>query len=152
MTGRSDGRVTCQNRRSVDAPSMAAASCNSSGTDCRPASSTIVVCGMPAQTPTTMTAGSAVLKSPSQLVVPSNPNVRMTLFTGPEFGLSISRHMMAMITGGIAHGTSASVRVSDWKRRLALSSRARQSAARNCRIVTENIQIRPIRNDSQNRW
>ena len=35
---------------------------------CSPASRAMVVCGMPAQTPTTITAGRAVLKLPSQLM------------------------------------------------------------------------------------
>ena len=66
ITGRSCGSVIVQKRCSAVAPSTAAASCRSSRIDCTPASSAIVVCGIPAQTPTRITAGSAHLKSDSQ--------------------------------------------------------------------------------------
>ena len=72
----------------------------------------IVVCGMPAQTPTTITAGSAYLKSSEPVGVPGEPELAEDLVHGPERGWSISRHMIATITGGIAHGTRASVRAS----------------------------------------
>ena len=83
ITGRSPGSVTCQNRRQVPAPSTAAASCSEVSMACIPASRVIVVCGIPAQTPTTITAGSAVEKSPSQLMSPSRPTARMASLTGP---------------------------------------------------------------------
>ena len=66
ITGRSCGSVIVRKRCQAVAPSTAAASCSSSRIDCRPASSAMVVCGMPAQTPTTITAGSAQLKLDSQ--------------------------------------------------------------------------------------
>ena len=43
----------------------------------------MVVCGIPTHTPTTMTAGNAVEKSPSQLVVTVGPNSDRTAFRGP---------------------------------------------------------------------
>ena len=76
ITGRSCGSVTSRTAAQRPAPSTAAASCSSSGMLCSPASSVIVVCGMPAQTPTTMTAGSAVVKSPSQLMLVSRADAR----------------------------------------------------------------------------
>src|SRR5438067_10381037 len=65
-SGRGWGSVTVRNRCQADAPSTAAASCRSSEIDCTPASRATVVCGMPAQTPTRITAGSAHEKSDSQ--------------------------------------------------------------------------------------
>ena len=59
-TGLIAGQVTVRKRRQAPAPSIAAASCSSCGVFCSPASSATVVCGMPAQMPTTITAGSAV--------------------------------------------------------------------------------------------
>ena len=50
------------------APSTAAASCSSSEIDWSPASSATVVWGIPAQTPTRITAGNAQLKLESQSV------------------------------------------------------------------------------------
>ena len=71
--------------------------------------------------------------------------------TGPLVGCSSRRHMIATTTGGIAHGISASVRATPRNLMVVLSSRARPSAATNCRIVTDRVQITPIRNESQNR-
>ncbi len=66
ITGRSCGNVIVRKRCQALAPSTAAASWSSSWIDCTPASRAIVVCGMPAQTPTRITAGSAHVKSDSQ--------------------------------------------------------------------------------------
>ena len=104
---------------------------------------------MPAHTPTTITAGSAVEKSPSRLKLPLKPRSRAQVLMGPEFGFSSSRHMIATTTGGIAQGTRASDRASQRSRRSRLSSIASPSASRNCRIVTLNAQIRPILNELQ---
>ena len=59
--------------------------------------------------------------------------------------------MIATTTGGIAHGISARVRATPRNLRSVFSSSARPSAATNCRIVTDRVQITPIRNESQNR-
>ena len=69
ITGFSCGRVIVRKRCQVVAPSTAAASCSSSRIDCSPASSATVVWGIPAQTPTRITAGRAQLKLESQSVV-----------------------------------------------------------------------------------
>ena len=63
ITGFSCGSVIVRKRCQAVAPSTAAASCSSSWIDCSPASSATVVWGMPAQTPTTITAGSAQLRA-----------------------------------------------------------------------------------------
>ncbi len=110
----------------------------------------MVVCGIPAQTPTTMTAGRAVVTSPRRLKSPSSPTPLAHSLRGPEFGLSISRHMMATTTGGIAHGTNASVLASHPSLRSWSSSSASPIAATNCRIVTEKAQTIPILNEFQN--
>ena len=60
ITGRSAGSVTFQNRRQAPAPSTAAASCSSRAIALQPGQQSDVVCGMPTQTPTMITAGSAV--------------------------------------------------------------------------------------------
>lgn len=59
--------------------------------------------------------------------------------------------MIATTTGGIAHGTSASTRVSPCSRRPELSNSARPIAAASCSTVTPTVQIMPIRSESQNR-
>ena len=83
ITGRIAGSDTLKNRRQAPAPSMAAASRCSSGICWSAASSVIVVCGMPTQMPTTMTAGRAVSKVPSQLVVTGVPVIDSTALSGP---------------------------------------------------------------------
>ena len=75
-----------RNRRQAVAPSTAAASCMSSGIACRPASRAIVVCGMPAQTPTTMTAGSAQEKLESQSMFSPGRLPRRSSFSTPACG------------------------------------------------------------------
>ncbi len=87
MIGRSCGSVMLQKRRKDEAPSMWPASYSSLGTFCSPASSTTVVCGMPVQMPTTITAGSAMEKSLSQSMLwSSRPTSRSTLLRIPAFG------------------------------------------------------------------
>ena len=68
ITGLSCGSVIVRKRCQVVAPSTAAASCSSFWIDWSPANSATVVWGMPAQTPTRITAGSAQLKLDSQSV------------------------------------------------------------------------------------
>ena len=106
ITGRSCGSVIVRKRCHAVAPSTAAASCSSSRIDCTPASSAIVVCGMPAQTPTRITAGSAHVKLDSQSVCRARqmqPRASSS-FRIPACGWKISRHMIPMITAFIAHG------------------------------------------------
>ena len=84
ITGFSCGTVIVRNRCHVVAPSTAAASCRSSRIDCRPASNAIVVCGIPAQTPTTITAGSAQVKLESQsMFSPGSPVRRRVSLSTP---------------------------------------------------------------------
>ena len=85
--GRSDGRTTLRKRCHAPAPSTAAASTSSSGICWRPARSATVVCGMPTHTPTTITAGRAVLKSPSQLMLLGNPITPRAALSGPPLGV-----------------------------------------------------------------
>ena len=70
------------------------------------------------------------------------------MFTGPERGCSISRHMIATITGGIAHGIRARVRASQRSLIVRLSSNASPSERKNWMIVTENVHTIPMRNES----
>ena len=86
-TGLIEGQVTFLNRSQVPAPSSAAASCSSCGVFCSPASSATVVCGMPAQTPTTITAGRARVKPPSQSMLLSMiPRSRRMALRRPASG------------------------------------------------------------------
>jgi hypothetical protein len=59
--------------------------------------------------------------------------------------------MIATTTGGIAHGIRARVRATPRNLMFVFSNRARPRAATNWRIVTDRVQITPIRNESQNR-
>ena len=71
----------------------------------------MVVWGIPAQTPTRITAGSAQLKLESQSVVsPGRCRRRRISFRIPACGWKKSFHMIPTITDGIAQGTSASER------------------------------------------
>ena len=65
----------------------------------------------------------------------------------PACGWKKSFHMIAMITLGIAQGTSASDRASPRPRSCWLSKRARPSAQQNPIAVTETDQITPILNE-----
>ena len=72
-----------------------------------------MVCGIPAQTPTRITAGSAQVKLESQSVVsPGMWKRRRISFRIPACGWKKSFHMIPTITDGIAQGTSASERAS----------------------------------------
>ena len=148
ITGRSCGSVIVRNRWKAVAPSTAAASCRSSRIDWSPASSATVVWGIPAQTPTRITAGSAQVKLESQSVVSPGMWVRRRIsFRIPACGWKKSFHMIPTTTAGIAHGTRASERASQRPFRSWLRRRARPSAKKKPINVTATDQIRPILND-----
>ena len=152
ITGFSWGSVIVRKRCQAVAPSTAAASCSSSWIDWSPARSAIVVCGIPAQTPTRITAGSAQVKLESQSVVsPGMWKRRRISFRIPAWGWKKSFHMIPTITEGMAHGTSASDRASQRPLRSWLSRSARPSAKQKPIAVTVTDQIRPILNELMKR-
>ena len=148
ITGISCGTVIVRKRCQVVAPSTAAASCSSSWIDCSPASRATVVCGMPAQTPTRITAGRAQLKLESQSVVSPGRCVRRRISLRiPACGWKKSFHMIPTITEGMAHGTSARERASQRPRRFWVRRSASPSAQQKPIAVTATDQIRPILNE-----
>jgi len=86
MIGRRLGNEILQKRTQALAPSTEAASYSSGAICCSPASRMTVVCGIPTHTPTTITAGNAVLKSPSQLISLGPPKKPSVAFSGPDLG------------------------------------------------------------------
>lgn len=86
-TGLRAGQVTVRNLRQAPAPSIAAASWSSRGVFWRPASRVTVVWGIPAQMPTTITAGRAVDRPLSQSRPSPRPSVRRVSLRTPASGL-----------------------------------------------------------------
>src|SRR5450759_1145812 len=66
MVGRSRGRVMCRNRCQLEAPSMAAASCSITGTDCNPARKMIIAVPKLRQEAIAISEGIAHVVDPSQ--------------------------------------------------------------------------------------
>ena len=87
ITGRMDGRTMWVKRLSEFAPSTAAASSVSWGICCSPARRVTVVWGIPTHTPTTITAGRAVEKSPSQFTLSGSPSAPSAALRGPPEGV-----------------------------------------------------------------
>jgi hypothetical protein len=109
----SPGRVTCQKRRHVPAPSTDAASYISAGMDCSAARYDTPKNGKPRHQLATMTAAIApagvAMKATGWL---SRPASSSTLLKNPRPGKAsnIHRHVSAMMTVEVIHGKSSSPR------------------------------------------
>ncbi|SKF62095.1 Uncharacterised protein [Mycobacteroides abscessus subsp. abscessus] len=101
--GRSRGKVMCQKRWEADAPSMAPASCSSSGTVCNPARKMIMDVPKLRQVAMMISESKAVRVSPSQLG-PSMPTQPSTVFTSPLSGCSRNRQTTATATMEVITG------------------------------------------------
>jgi hypothetical protein len=100
------GRVISQMRCHQDAPSIAAASYNSSGTDFSAARYMIMKNGAPTQTLTRMTEKRAQPASPSHSTR-SMPKCASTQFNALNDGSNSHSQASVLIAGGMTQGTSS---------------------------------------------
>ena len=107
VTGRKLGKVMCQNCPHQPAPSIFAASYNSSEIACNPARSMTDTKGKPFQIITTQITMKAVVGDENQATGLSRMPIRTRnqLITPKELS-NIHHHITAAMTAGIAHGNA----------------------------------------------